>query len=134
MPDFVELPALSIRQPWAWLIVHGHKDIENRTWATKVRGPILIHASSTMTRRDYAFAVQFADHARDCRVPEFDELQRGGIVGTADLLDSVQHSGSPWFTGPIGLVLRKARPLSFKPCRGRLGFFKQRYPEALFNG
>lgn len=29
-PSFAELPALSVRQPWAWLIVNGLKDIENR--------------------------------------------------------------------------------------------------------
>ncbi|WP_245839042.1 ASCH domain-containing protein [Yersinia kristensenii] len=40
------MKALSIRQPWAWLIVNGYKDIENRTWNTKCRGPVLIHAST----------------------------------------------------------------------------------------
>ena len=30
---------LSVRQPWAWLIVAGHKDIENRKWRTSYRGP-----------------------------------------------------------------------------------------------
>ena len=39
------MKALSIRQPWAWLILHGGKDIENRTWATKLRGRVLIHAA-----------------------------------------------------------------------------------------
>ena len=37
------MKAISIRQPWAWLIVHGYQDVENRTWSTKHRGPILIH-------------------------------------------------------------------------------------------
>jgi len=32
------MKALSIRQPYAWLIIHGYKDIENRTWGTRVRG------------------------------------------------------------------------------------------------
>lgn len=36
---------LSIKQPWASLIAHGIKNIENRTWKTKFRGRILIHAS-----------------------------------------------------------------------------------------
>ena len=35
---------LSVRQPWAWLIVHGYKDIENRTWPTRHRGDTVIHA------------------------------------------------------------------------------------------
>ncbi len=38
------MQALSVRQPWAWLIVAGYKDVENRGWATKYRGRILIHA------------------------------------------------------------------------------------------
>lgn len=41
--DF-RLPVISIRQPCAWLIVHGWKNIENRLWPTRVRGPVLIHA------------------------------------------------------------------------------------------
>lgn len=36
---------LTVRQPWAWLLVNGHKDIENRSWPTKYRGPLLIHAA-----------------------------------------------------------------------------------------
>jgi hypothetical protein len=38
------MKALSIRQPWAWLIVHGVKDVENRTWRTNFRGRFLVHA------------------------------------------------------------------------------------------
>jgi ASCH domain-containing protein len=36
---------ISIRQPWASLIVSGAKDVENRTWPTRYRGPVLVHAS-----------------------------------------------------------------------------------------
>jgi hypothetical protein len=45
--------ALSIRQPWAWLIVNGQKDIENRCWKTHFRGKIYVHAAKGMTRGDY---------------------------------------------------------------------------------
>jgi ASCH domain len=38
------MKALSVRQPWAWLIVQGFKGIENRTWQTSFRGTVLIHA------------------------------------------------------------------------------------------
>jgi len=38
---------ISIRQPWAALIVSGIKDVENRTWPTRYRGQLLIHASRT---------------------------------------------------------------------------------------
>jgi hypothetical protein len=39
--------AICIRQPWAHFIVKGFKDIENRSWKTNYRGPILIHAGET---------------------------------------------------------------------------------------
>ncbi|MCB2188832.1 MAG: ASCH domain-containing protein [Deltaproteobacteria bacterium] len=42
------MKCLSIRQPWASLIVAGMKDVENRSWATKYRGPVLIHAAATV--------------------------------------------------------------------------------------
>lgn len=38
------MKVLSIRQPWAWLICAGYKDVENRDWRTNYRGRILIHA------------------------------------------------------------------------------------------
>src|SRR5665213_2736034 len=46
--------ALSILQPYAWLIVTGRKDIENRTWRTGRRGRVLIHAGKNYPKRDYA--------------------------------------------------------------------------------
>ena len=74
------MKAISIRQPWAWLIVHGYKDVENRTWATKYRGPILIHAGKTL---DPGFdeLCQVLREEFDIHVPLRKELPRGGIVG-----------------------------------------------------
>jgi len=37
-----------VRQPWAWLIVNGYKDIENRSWHTRYRGKLLIQASASL--------------------------------------------------------------------------------------
>lgn len=37
------MKALSIQQPWAWLIVNGYKDVENRDWNTKFRGRFYVH-------------------------------------------------------------------------------------------
>lgn len=39
------MKALSIKQPWAWLIANGYKSIETRTWATEHRGELLIVSS-----------------------------------------------------------------------------------------
>jgi hypothetical protein len=120
--------ALSIRQPWAWLIVHGHKPIENRDWSTDWRGELLIHAGKVFDEaaldgiRDF-----FPDVAR--QLPQQYDL--GGIVGVATLTACVQASTSAWFTGPHGFVLEHARPLAFRRWRGQLGFFDVPLDDAL---
>lgn len=134
--------ALSIRQPWAWLIVRpdipaehraaavarGHiKPIENRSWPTRYRGRFAVHASKGMTRAEYSEAIDFAVHDIGIpadQVPAFDDLQRGGIIGTAELVDCVAASPSPWFFGEFGFVLANAQPCAFVPFKGRLGFFE----------
>ncbi|WP_454846113.1 ASCH domain-containing protein [Pseudomonas farris] len=117
------MKALSIRQPWAWLIVNGFKPVENRDWPTRFRGRFLIHASKGMTRMDYADVRDFAD-GLGVTIPAFDELERGGIVGVALLSDCVDRSESPWFFGNYGFVMKSAKPLPFTPLKGRLGFFE----------
>lgn len=122
------IPALSIRQPWAWLIVNGYKDIENRDWRTPFRGRFLVHASKTITRRQYVEAcAQVNDllpFTKDHSWAAFEDLQLGGIVGHATLVDCVQDHPSPWkHAGSWGFVLANRAPLPFTPYRGRLGFF-----------
>lgn len=120
--------ALSIRQPWAWLIIHGGKDIENRDWSTKFRGRVLVHASKGMTREEWSDAWNFAHgsgaspKAIDAGLT-FENVQRGGIVGSVDIVDCVTESESRWFMGRFGFVLRNPRPMPFVPWKGRLGFF-----------
>lgn len=113
------MKALSIRQPWAWLIIQGYKDVENRTRKTNYRGPLLIHAGK---RYDIQAEQELVSQG------VFDGLtsvcQCGGIVGIANLVDCVTESDSPWFTGPHGLVLENARPVPFAALKGRLGLFQ----------
>ncbi len=113
------MKALSIRQPWAWLIVNGYKDVENRSWYTAHRGPFLIHAGKRFDDEGYKRV-----KARMAVVmPEPQAFERGGIVGRADLVDCVTRYDSPWFSGKYGFVLRDARPLPFAPMPGKLQFF-----------
>ena len=119
--------ALSIRQPWAWAIFNG-KDVENRSWQAvhhglDETGRFAIHASKGITRDEYENASRFME-SLDVACPPAAELKRGGIIGTAELVDVVRESDSPWFFGPRGLVLRNAEPCDFIPCAGSLGFFK----------
>lgn len=44
------MKAISIKQPWASLIINGYKEYEFRTWKTKYRGKILIHASQMIDK------------------------------------------------------------------------------------
>ncbi|EGQ13669.1 ASCH domain-containing protein [Prevotella pallens] len=53
------MKTLSVRQPWASLLVSGLKDIENRTWAPNYKGRILIHASSTKVPKNFADRIIF---------------------------------------------------------------------------
>lgn len=121
------MKALSIRQPWAWLIVNGFKDIENRSWHTKYRGPVLIHASKGLTRKEYDEAcAMIVDRLISVDIPDLDDLQRGGIVGYATITGTCESSPSPWFFGPIGFQLANANALPLHPLSGRLGFFDTR--------
>lgn len=120
--------ALSIRQPWAWLIVNGYKDIENRTWPTGFRGRFLVHAGKGMTRDEYEGALCAAED-NGVALPAFRDLERGGIVGVAEIVGIVSESPSPWFFGPVGFVLRNAETLPFMPCKGALGFFRPQLPQ-----
>lgn len=131
--------ALSIRQPWASLIMKARKDVENRNWPTRVRGRILVHAAKGMTRDEHEDAIEFAVDAiradpknaggkRQTTLRElgfdFDALERGGFVGTVEIVDCVQASPSPWFMGAYGFVLRDPQPMEFVPWKGQLGFFE----------
>ena len=114
------MKALSIRQPWAWLITHDYKDIENRTWKTNFRGTFLVHAPKKVDREGYRFA-----RAQGIFIPPCPPT--GGIVGSAVLVDCVTEHESPWATGPYMFVLEDAKPLDLIRCPGRLGFFEVDY-------
>lgn len=138
MSDHYEMKALSIMQPWAWLIVNGHKDIENRTWqdtnpGLKFRGKVLIHAGKKVDggKREYADFQEEILLMHRIVMPDYDDLQLGGIVGMAEFTDVVTDSDSPWFHGKYGFVIARAKPLPFLPLTGQLGFFNARYPKSL---
>jgi hypothetical protein len=128
MTDNLPALALSVRQPWAWAIIHAGKDIENRSWQRvpkswrEKRGRVAIHAARGMTRREYEDARRFMVRL-GVEVPLAHQLPRGGIIGSVEVAGLVERSDSPWFTGPLGLVLRDPRPCEFVPAMGRLGYF-----------
>lgn len=129
-PAFFELPelALSVRQPWPWAMQHAGKDIENRNWRTSRRGRIAVHAGKGMSLAEYRDCLDLVRQIGGDKfdLPGMDELSRGGIVGSVEIVDCVTRSDSPWFFGTFGFVLRNFRPAEFIACRGQLGFFKWR--------
>lgn len=120
----VTVPALSIRQPWAWLILHGGKDVENRTWRTQFRGRFFIHASKGMTKTEFNACRQFVVREfPGIWLPPAHALPLGGIVGEVELVDCVGETSSRWFAGHWAFVLRNPITLPFIPCAGSLRFF-----------
>lgn len=96
------MKALTVRPPWAWALIYGGKDVENRTWSTKYRGPIAIHAGQ---RRD-RFAEQdpLIVEARE-KYPTDRYLELGMILGVVGLFEvheagtngcTAENPCSPW--------------------------------------
>ena len=94
------MKCLSIKQPWASLIAHGIKDIENRTWKTNFRGRIYIHASGTPAEESYKL---FNDNQwKKIQKHDFDfavfssYTHISAIIGEVDIVDCVINHSSIW--------------------------------------
>jgi len=111
------LKALTIRQPWAWAIIYAGKDIENRSWNTRLRGTIAVHAGFNYEKD--------AVLPRGVKRQGEEDIVRGAIIGLVDIVEVVEHSRSKWFQGPFGFVLSNPQPLR-RPisCPGRLSFWE----------
>ena len=127
------LYAISIRQPWAWAVVHAGKDVENRgphaprQFQAAVGQRVYIHASKTMTIAEWLEAKNFMAKL-GVAFPSPSDLMYGGIVGSAIVTRIVTQHRSPWFRGPFALVLADARPEPFHRVRGELGLFRVELP------
>ena len=119
--------ALSVRQPWAWAILHAGKDIENRSKgsirAGRMKpGRIALHAASGMTQAEYDWALWRM--AQDgVTVPPPETLPRRAIIGAVEVVEIITHSDSPWFGGKAGLRLADPVACDPIPAKGELGYF-----------
>lgn len=116
------MKALSVRQPWAWAIMEGHKPIENRTWRTTHRGPIAIVASRSRDSLESGLA--FLRHL-DIEPPE--EFVFGAILGTVELVDihPITLVRNPFAEGPFCWLFERQRKLARPiPFAGRLCLFE----------
>jgi hypothetical protein len=118
----MEFKVISVRQPWAWLIVNGYKDIENRTWRRDYRGKLLIQAGARSPTRQELEDLRQDRRLRGIKLPE--KFETGGIVGLAKLDDCAPTSRSKWWSpGQIAWKLSEARTLRFIPLKGTLRLF-----------
>jgi len=126
----MEVKALSVKQPWAWLICAGLKDVENRNWYTQYRGRCYVHTGIKIDKRAFEW---LADRFPECLYQRVivnglinpSVLVTGAIIGEVEIVDCVEKSESHWFTGRHGFVLRN--PVLYEvpvPCRGKLRFFE----------
>lgn len=138
------LPTISIRQPWAWFIVNGWKDIENRTWKLPkkyIGKPVFIHAGKHFKPGEIVDIIDDVKMAGMTKpkpaaltLNEVKE-QCGGIVGVAVFSGCVQNSDSPWASGEPRTwhwQIEKASPVEMFRCKGQLSFFGIDYPYGPF--
>jgi len=117
---------LSLRQPWAWLVVDGVKTVENRKWKTKFKLPLpfLIHAALAMTPEEFDFAEKWCGLSLP---PDPAFYIRGGIIGAALITEIVppgSTDGGIWhMKEQYGYKLEGIMALPFRPLRGALNFF-----------
>lgn len=87
------MKALSIKQPWAELIVSGIKDIENRSWRTHFRGRVYVHASAKIS--DFVLSSEQLKLFMASRISK-DNLTFLAIIGEVDIVDCVINHASVW--------------------------------------
>lgn len=133
-PPAVELEdgehkVLTLHGPWAWAILHAGKDVENRTWGTRHRGPLLLHTSARPVRgevlaQNRAYIARCSGLTID-QIPT--EFVTGAIVGLVDLVDCSVELRSPWAARSGALSWQLARPRALREpvadVRGQLNLW-----------
>lgn len=110
---------LTVKQPWAWAIIHAGKDVENRSRPLRYRGQLLIQASK-------GYAPEGDTYLRELGIEPPSDLPRGCIVGSVLVVGSTQTSTSPWAMDDYHhWQLSDPTPAtSLLPCRGSLSLFR----------
>lgn len=122
---------LTVRQPYASLLVGGVKDVENRSRRTNYRGTVLIHAGARMhdvvsfLRKRQEFTVEelaITTHANEVE----EHVLFGCIVGSVEIVDCIKDSTSPWAErGQWHWVCHNAKVFDhpIRNVKGRLGLW-----------
>jgi len=127
------MKALTVCEPYAWMLIHGPKRIENRSWPTNYRGPLLIHSglSKKWLKEFHAMRFKLPRKERVLEhvppLPPDKGYRFGHILGIVDLIDCVpvkDVKGQPFAWGPWCWITANPRP--FTPAveyRGAMGLF-----------
>lgn len=119
------MKALTVRQPWAWAILHAGKRIENRTRRTNFRGRFYIHAGLAAPNWPIMFDAAEARHGTGINP---DWFEYGALIGTAELVDCVwsDRPVMPWGEPSAWhWMLDNVKPLRKPiPARGQLGLWE----------
>jgi hypothetical protein len=112
-----EIWCLTLHAHWAAAIFKLGKDVENRTWSTRYRGPLAIHAGNKI---DPEICRRLGLDAR--------KVKTGAILGTVELVDVVRDSDSRWaMKNHFHWVLADPKPLNEPlPHRGQMGLHRVR--------
>ncbi len=128
--------AISVRQPWAWAILHAGKCIENRVWNTKYRGELYIHASAQLWQREYLETRNWILErglVQPSDFPKHEDFVFGAVIGKTRILDvreSPRKIGArtkpahskrllSWEEpGGYSMVIAPAQPTIVVPCHG----------------
>jgi hypothetical protein len=125
--------ALTVKNPWAWWIVHGYKtssgilykDVENRTWKTDYRGKIFVHASKRPCDIQTSLEGVFTDMAFLKAIVYETAHYNGMSIGGVEITDCTRTPGSKWAEPGMGHWILKnfipcAEPI---PAKGKLGLW-----------
>jgi len=134
--------ALSIKQPWLFLILNGFKDMEIRTTNVKFRGVFGLHASKQFDHDGYNYLKDEYDGYFEAFSDDY--FKKGGIVGVAKLWNVMKFKDKDQFHGFKGRHLNDPEWYSKRmkayvlqdiheikktiPYKGQLGMFKLEEP------
>ena len=80
------IKAITIKQPWATLIAIGEKKFETRSWATKHRGPIAIHAGKAIDKEAFNEPAIYSTLIKH-GITQPSDLPTGAVIATANLIE-----------------------------------------------
>jgi hypothetical protein len=116
------IKCLTVKQPWAWSIVNGHKDVENRSFFIRYRGPVIIQSSARVSIADLSADAFWIEDETGLTLPA--DFTLGSIEGIVTLTDVVKNSPSQW-ANPDNYhwLLTNPVPLPEHALKGKLGLW-----------